>query len=81
MKVKVIGIQLVDYVSRKSGESVKGVTLHCTCKDPQVTGDAVESIFVSDKLGLSCAYEVQPGQMVDVAYNRRGYVCDLAVCK
>ena len=35
MKVKVLGIQSVDYVSRKTGNPVKGVTLHSAFKDAQ----------------------------------------------
>ncbi len=82
MKVKVIGIQDVNYTSKKSGEIVKGVTLHASFKDSQVSkGEAVDNIFISDRLGLSCAYEIQPGMTVDVTYNNRGYVCDLAICK
>nr|DAH77432.1 MAG TPA: hypothetical protein [Inoviridae sp.] len=35
MKVKVLGIQSVDYVSRKTGNPVKGVTLHSAFKDDE----------------------------------------------
>ena len=35
MKYKVVGTQLVDYVSKKTGNPVKGVTLHALCKDSQ----------------------------------------------
>lgn len=81
MKVKVLGIQAVDYVSRKTGNPVKGVTLHSVFKDPQVTGEAVSSIFVSDNLNLSSVGQIQPGQVVNVEYNNRGFVCDVEICK
>ena len=81
MKVKVLGIQSVDYVSRKTGNPVKGVTLHSAFKDAQVEGESVSSIFVSDNLNLKCVAEIRPGMLVDVEYNNRGYVCDLAICK
>lgn len=81
MKVKVLGIQTVDYTSRKTGNPVKGVTLHSSFKDAQVQGESVSSIFISDNLGLKCVTEIHPGMMVDVEYNNRGYVCDLAICK
>ncbi len=45
MKVKVLGIQSVDYVSRKTGNPVKGVTLHSSFKDAQVEGESVSSIY------------------------------------
>ncbi|MCC2875599.1 hypothetical protein LK536_04860 [Lachnoclostridium pacaense] len=81
MKVKVLGIQAVDYISRKTGNPVKGVTLHSSFKDAQVEGESVSSIFVSDNLGIKAVAEIRPGMMVDVEYNNRGYVCDLVVCK
>ena len=81
MKVKVLGIQAVDYISRKTGNPVKGTTLHSCYKDAQTTGDAVSGIFVSDNLGISCISEIRPGMMVDVEYNNRGYVCNVAICK
>lgn len=81
MKVKVLGIQAVDYTSRKTGNPVKGVTLHSAFKDAQVEGESVSSIFVSDNLGIKCVAEIRPGMLVDVEYNNRGYVCDLAICK
>ena len=81
MKVKVLGIQAVDYISRKTGNPVKGVTVHSSFKDAQVEGESVSSIFVSDNLGIKAVAEIRPGMMVDVEYNNRGYVCDLVVCK
>lgn len=81
MKVKVLGIQSVDYVSRKTGNPVKGVTLHSSFKDAQVEGEAVSPIFVSDNLRLDCVSSIRPGMLVDVQYNNRGYVCDLAILK
>lgn len=81
MKVKVLGIQSVDYVSRKTGNPVKGITLHSSFKDAQVEGESVSPIFVSDNLGLNCIAEVRPGMTVDVEYNNRGFVCDLKLLK
>lgn len=82
MKAKVLGIQNVNYTSKKTGEPVVGVTLHTSFKDNDVTGEAVDSIFVSDKLGLTSVLSgILPGTMVDITYNRRGYVADVAVLK
>ena len=81
MKVKVLGVQAVDYVSRKTGNPVKGVTLHSSYKDAQVAGECVSSIFVSDNLGIPCVSDIRPGMTVDVEYNNRGYVADVAICK
>lgn len=80
MKANVYGVQNVDYVSKKTGEQVKGINLHCLCKDSQVVGEAAITVFLSDRLGISEAYSIQPGMQVDVEYNSRGYVCGLSIC-
>ena len=80
MKVKVLGIQSVDYVSKRTGNPVKGVTLHSAFKDPQGRGEAVDGIFISDNLGLALS-DIKPGDFVDVETNFRGYVTNVTVCK
>lgn len=79
MKVVVLGVQTVDYVSRKTGNPVKGVTLHAKHKDSQVIGEAVSNIFISDNLGLLCVSDLKPGLIVDVEYNNRGFVSDVQI--
>ncbi len=81
MKARVLGIQSVDYVSRRTGQPVKGITLHVSHKDQQVTGDAVCNVFVSDNLGIAGLSNIAVGVNVDVEYNNRGYVCGLAILK
>lgn len=81
MKVKVVGIQNVDYTSRKTGKPVKGTTLHVIFKDAEVAGEAVDGIFVSDALEIGSISQIQPGMVVDVEYNRRGFVSDVAIVK
>lgn len=80
MKVKILGIQSVNYTSHRTGNPVKGVTLHSMFKDSQVTGDAVSSIFVSDALQIPVVGELKVGQTVDIEYNNRGFVCGLSFC-
>ena len=41
-------------------------------------GEAVDSIFVSDNLGLDFLYQILPGDEVNIEYNNRGYVCNVA---
>lgn len=80
MKVEVLGVQNLDYVSRRSGEQVKGVMLHSCFNDSAVEGRAVESIFISDKLDLDVVYDIKPGMIVEVEYNRRGNVSNVEIC-
>lgn len=77
MKAKVLGLQTLDYISRKTGQPVKGVTMHCSYYDQQVRGQAVSSIFVSDNLQLDCVYNLEVGDEVDIEYSNRGYVCNV----
>ena len=75
MIARVLGVQYLDYVSRKSGNPVKGLSLHCAYKDQQVEGEAVSNFFVSDNLGISLKF--LPGDTVDIALNQRGFICDV----
>lgn len=79
MRAKVLGTQTVDYVSKRTGEPVKGITFHVTYKDQQVRGEACDNVFVSDNLGIPGLVNIIPGSVIDVEYNKRGYVCGLAV--
>lgn len=76
MRVKVLGTQRVDY-TKKTGEQCRGVTLHVVFKDNNVVGEAVDSYFINDNLGLDCVYGVKPGDEVDIEFNRRGYPADV----
>nr|DAH66544.1 MAG TPA: hypothetical protein [Inoviridae sp.] len=75
MIARVLGVQYLDYVSRKTGNPVKGLSLHCAYKDQQVEGEAVSNFFVSDNLGISLKF--LPGDTVDIAFNQRGSICDV----
>lgn len=73
MKYKVVGTQLVNYISKRSGEPVKGVNLFVTCKDPQVNGELADKIFISDRLGIDGLFSLPLGCTVDVQYNNYGH--------
>lgn len=81
MKMEVLGVQNVDYVSKRTGEPVKGRTFHCSFPDAQVKGLATDQIFVSDRLALPDLYAITPGMKIDVEYSRRGSVCNVAILK
>lgn len=81
MKAKVLGIQKIDYVSKRTGEPVVGTTLHCEYSDAQVEGKAVSAIYLSDRLNLPDLPHVVLGSTVDIEYNSRGYVQGLTLVK
>lgn len=71
--MKIVGKQNVDYISRKTQEPVKGVSLHCVGARNDVEGEAVETIFISAKSGLFDEVAKMPiGTKIRVFYNRYG---------
>lgn len=80
MKYVVLGIQIQDYISKKTSQPVKGVSLHCAYNDSQVDGQAVDSLFIGER--LDCypkLLHIKPGALVDVEFNRRGYIADVSI--
>lgn len=79
---QLIGVQSVDYVSRKTNNQVTGVNLHCIVlgDGENLDGQAVERIFISSK---SSAYNdvksLKLGCTFSMYYNRYGNV--ESICK
>lgn len=73
--MKIVGKQNVDYISKKTQEPVKGVSLHCVGSRNNVEGEAVETIFVSLKCAMyDTVMKLPLGSEVSVSYNRWGSV-------
>lgn len=81
--MKVVGKQVVDYISKKTQEPVKGLSLHCVGNRNGVEGQAVETIFVSAKATElhKVAASLPINSEVDFSYNRWGGVIDIRVAK
>lgn len=80
MRILVLGVEQVSYNSKKTGLPVSGIALHSAFKDPNVQGDSVDKIFISDNLGLrNLLKTVSPGTYLDVQTNFRGFVTDVVV--
>ena len=45
MKIKVIGKQKVDYISKKTGKHVEGTNLHSYFQDKNTEGYAVKAFY------------------------------------
>lgn len=81
MIYKVLGIEPVDYVSKKTNNRVTGKNLH-VCSEFSVkqtergcTGFRVESVFVKNEI---CP-DVKAGDQVEFLYNRFGSVEEMKV--
>lgn len=73
MKYNVLGIEKVDYVSKKTGQPVRGTNLHCSqVENPDhVDGIRVERLYVPERVHLG---GLSVGDDVDVYFNRYGSV-------
>lgn len=49
MRAKILGFQILDYVSKKTGKPVKGVTLHIAYSMPDIVGSAVKTEYISSQ--------------------------------
>lgn len=79
MKYSVIGVQTVDFKSRE-GDQICGTKLHCIVNSAQTEdfeGQKVETLFLARSKFSSV--KVNPGDTVDVNFNRYGKVECLAV--
>ncbi len=77
MYLNVVGVEVVDYISRKTGQPVKGTNLHCTypadydSTNAKVTGTRVERLYVPERVRVD---GIVPGDGVEVYFNRYGSV-------
>lgn len=81
--MEVIGIEKVDYISKKSNQRVEGLNLHCM-SDPvetdSMSGRQVDRIFVSVRSGAWPSVQgLCLGASIKVLYNRYGSVDDVIV--
>ena len=74
MKCRVLGVKRLDYISKKSGQPVKGLSVHIAFKDPEVFGECVAAPFLSINLGQPLLDSINPGDLINIEYNRFGYV-------
>lgn len=82
MKKTLLGIENIDYMSRKSGNPVKGVSLHVMGESSRVKGHGVETIFVSSNAGYyEDVLQLPLGCELDVQYNRYGSVDTIQLVK
>lgn len=79
--MKVVGIEKVHYLSKKSNQWVDGLNLHCV-SDPveteMLSGQSVDRLFVSNRsAAITVAQQVKIGDDVKAFYNRFGSIDDI----
>lgn len=76
---EVVGIEKVDYVSKKTQKQVVGVKLHLIFETENVNGFACESVYVPER--VDCIGDVKVGDKVKIYYDRYGSVEDLLISR
>ena len=79
--MEIVGVRRIEYVSKKTGNPVKGYEIHTEEQRKDVTGVATEKIFVGEEKAKNCGFMPEVGQEIEVAYNRFGSVQAVEVFK
>ena len=87
MKATIKGLQKVDYVSKKTGQPVDGVTFHIEREnDEDVTGSACEQLFINSErlqnLGVAvpvAKFKETVGKKLEFEYNRFGMIAAMVI--
>lgn len=74
---KIIGIENVDYTSKRTGNRVTGKKLYFTEPLPDDKGEGLfcDNVFVTNQMAM----DIEIGDEVDILYNKYGNVADLRV--
>lgn len=71
-KFEIVGIQAVDYTSRKTNQRVTGTNLFLQYEDNGINGYGTEQVYVSDRLRDGQVFQL--GDIVQLVYNRYGRI-------
>ena len=73
MKFEIVGIELVDYVSKKTGNNVEGYRIYVQFEKENCQGFATDVIFVSKDVLANHTV----GDEVEILYNKFGRVAEI----
>ena len=67
MRVVVLGKRPVKLANKDTGETISGVSLYCSFRDPNVVGQMVDKFFINDNLGYRTLIDsIAPGTKVNL---------------
>lgn len=72
---KILGIENVDYVSKKTNNRVKGYKLHMCYEKNNCEGVAVLEEFVNEDIGK----DIKVSNKIELFYNKYGQVNKIAI--
>lgn len=77
----VVGIENVNYISKKTNREVVGTKLHLLCEDDEedenLIGQKVEDVYISEDILVN---GINVGDKIDISYNKFGRVTKVNVC-
>jgi len=79
MQYQVIGVRRSAGTSKKTGKPYSGYIVFYTYKQQDVTGVASDNAFVADQ--ILNGYIPKPGDMIQLVYDRNGFLQDFNVVK
>lgn len=73
MMFEILGIEKVDYTSKRTGQQVRGTNLYCVDGQPHagLVGQRTEKLYVKEAIDCS---SLSLGDRIEVYYNRYGSV-------
>ena len=74
VEYKVVGIQNVNYTSKKTGREVSGKNVACIVGDNRYEGYATETFYISDNALNSCNETIAINDVVRPCYDKNGNV-------
>lgn len=75
MKVEIVGIENVDYESKKTGKRVEGFRLHVQFEKENCQGYATDVVFIAKDV----LENFTVGDEVELLYNKYGRVASLRI--
>lgn len=73
MQTKILGIQVVDFTNKDTGEIIKGVSLHTAFKEKGINGLAVQRFFIRDG-SIALPKDIQANEVLEVSFNYKGHI-------
>lgn len=77
MKVKVLGVQKVDFATAQ-GDVIKGTNLYCMYSDENVIGSKTGKFFIKQSIDVS---GVSPSSEISIEFNQYGKVSSVTPLK
>lgn len=73
----ILGIEDVNYISKKTNKQVIGKRLHMSFTNEKIIGQGVESVFISSIICDANALTI--GDNIELLYNKYGQVTDVRI--